>query len=357
MSDAATPLDRPHGEQGRHSAGRDNAADGKFAGPGAALVAAGDRVLESEGDPGAAKDGYARLAAIDLNLLVPMLALLEERSVTGAAARVGMTQSALSHALRRMRRLVGDELLVRQGSGMALTPRGLELVNPLRRALRQTADVVRPSRFDPGTDRRQVTLGMTNSIAFALAGDIAARMGEQAPHMQLRLRTMPLIGPSDAVFTQDGVDALLLPRAFATSFAREPLYDDAWVVIIGPSAPDAPVEELIRTLPHVVLDAPGYRVRPYEVLDRLGIRYEVRARVSDNLLVPRVVSAIGGVGFHRLRVIRQTSEALALRVHEFPFPIDTPGIDVVWNPWLTDSELRTWLGAILRDAVEATAPE
>ena len=297
-----------------------------------------------------------RLAAIDLNLLVPLLALLEERSVTIAAARVGMTQSALSHALRRMRRLLGDELLVRQASGMALTPRGLELVNPLRRALRQTADLVHPSRFDPGTDRRLVTLAMTNSIAFALAGDIARLMGERAPHMRLRLRTMPLIGPSDSVFTQEGVDALLLPRAFATSFAREPLYDDAWVVIVGPGAPDAPVEELIATLPHVVLDAPGYRVRPYEVLDRLGIGYEVRARVSDNLLVPRVVSAIGGIGFHRLRVIRQTSESLALRVPEFPFPIDDPGIDVVWSPWLTDSELRTWLGSILGEAVTVTAP-
>src|SRR5699024_1070969 len=101
--------------------------------------------------------GLNRLAGVDLNLLVPLLALLEERSVTAAAARVCMTQPAMSHALRRMRRLVRDELLVRQGAGMALTPRGRELVGPLRRVLRQTADVVGPAAFDPAADRRVVT--------------------------------------------------------------------------------------------------------------------------------------------------------------------------------------------------------
>ncbi len=64
----------------------------------------------------------ARLAAVNLNLLVPLLALLEEGSVTRAAARVGMTQPAMSHALSRMRRLIGDDLVTRQGSGLALTP-------------------------------------------------------------------------------------------------------------------------------------------------------------------------------------------------------------------------------------------
>ena len=65
----------------------------------------------------------SRLASVNLNLLVPLLALLEERSVTRAADAVGISQRAMSHALRRMRRLLGDELVVRQGSTLALTPR------------------------------------------------------------------------------------------------------------------------------------------------------------------------------------------------------------------------------------------
>lgn len=297
--------------------------------------------------------GVARLAAVDLNLLVPLLVLLEERSVTAAADRVGMTQSALSHSLRRMRRLLGDELLVRQGSSMALTPRALGLVAPLRRLLRDAAQVVSPGDFDPAADRRVVTLAMTNSVAFLLAGRIAALLAERAPHVQLRLRTMPLAGPSDAVFTQEGVDALLLPRGLSTSFPREALYDDRWVVVTDAGAPAEGVEHLIRNLPHVVFDAPGYRVRPYEVLEQRGVRYSVRARVSENLMIPVVVAGGGGLAFHRHRVIERMGSWLDLRVHEFPFPVDPLGIDLVWNPWLADEGLRPWLGAVLREASAA----
>ena len=76
------------------------------------------------------------------NLLVPLLALLEERSVTRAADKIGLSQPAMSHALRRLRRLLGDGLLVRQGSGMRLTPLASELLDPLERVLHSTARLV-----------------------------------------------------------------------------------------------------------------------------------------------------------------------------------------------------------------------
>ncbi|CAM5704549.1 HTH-type transcriptional regulator YidZ [Streptomyces hirsutus] len=106
---------------------------------------------EEEGTTGS---GLDRLASVNLNLLVPLLALLEERSVTKAAQRVGLSQPAMSHALTRMRRLLGDDLVVRQGTGMTLTPRALELIPPLRGALQQVAHLVNFPCFDPATDRR-----------------------------------------------------------------------------------------------------------------------------------------------------------------------------------------------------------
>lgn len=301
-----------------------------------------------------AETGVAGLGAVDLNLLVPLLALLEEGSVTAAAARAGISQPAMSHALRRMRRLFKDDLLVRQGAGMALTPRALELVAPLRRALRHTADLVRPAPFDPATDRRVVTLAMTSSTAFQLGGPVARLVANRAPRLVLRVRTMPLTGPSDTVFTQEGVDVLLLPQAFATAHPRERLYDDRWVVITEPGAPTVPPMELLEHLPHVVFDAAQHRSRPYEVLDDLGLHYEVRTRVSDQLLIPFVVAEAGGVAFHRDRVVAKLSRALGLQVHDTPFAIEGLGIDLVWNPWLADEDLRTWLGSVLREAASAT---
>ncbi len=312
------------------------------------IHADGSRVRQQRG--GRAEDAeLARLAAIDLNLLVPLLALLEERSVTRAAARVGMTQPAMSHALRRMRRLLGDELLLRQGASMALTPRGIELVAPLRRTLRQAVQVVRPTPFDPAIDRRAITLAMTSSTASVLGGEIAQLLAERAPRVVLRLRTMPVLSVSDSVFTQEGIDAILLSEVFTAPFARERLYDDRWVVVTRADVPDLPVAELLETLPHVVLEYSTFRTRPYEILEERGVRYTVRARVSDTLLIPHVIAAAGGVGFQRNSVVTALRH-LDLRTHEFPFPIGGLGMDVIWNPWLADDELRTWLGGLLREA-------
>src|SRR5581483_10925386 len=82
------------------------------------------------------------LRSIDLNLLVALDALLSERHVTRAAKRVGLSQPAMSNALGRLRRLFGDELLVRTSTGMMPTPRATELMEPLRQLLRQVGRVL-----------------------------------------------------------------------------------------------------------------------------------------------------------------------------------------------------------------------
>ena len=92
-------------------------------------------------------DGLPRL---DLNLLVAFDLLVQERSVTKAAERAGVTQSAMSHTLRRLREAFGDELLVRGGGGMLLTPRAEKLIGPIRTGLVALERAVHePDRFDP----------------------------------------------------------------------------------------------------------------------------------------------------------------------------------------------------------------
>src|SRR6187551_2551345 len=95
------------------------------------------------------------LAAIDLNLLVVLRALLRERHVTRAAARVGLSQSATSHALARLRELYADPLLVRQGRALGLTPRAARLLPALERGLGDLESAVAGEpEFEPSTARR-----------------------------------------------------------------------------------------------------------------------------------------------------------------------------------------------------------
>jgi DNA-binding transcriptional LysR family regulator len=283
-----------------------------------------------------------RLASVDLNLLPPLLALLEERSVTRAAARVGLSQPAMSHALARIRRLVDDDLLVRQGRGMALTPHAAQLVAPLRRALDQAAQVVRFPGFDPATDARTVTLAMSTSTAFVLGGHVAALLAERAPHTTLRMKTFAQL--DESVFADPGIDIVLLPETLPAHHPREHLYDDRWMVIASAdAAPDgATALDLLTTLPHAVFDTGTRRTRPYAILEEQGVPYTVRQVVPDQMLIPTLVARVGGVAVHRLRVAAamRAELGLDLRIEEFPFPVHTLGIDLVWNPQIGRASCR-----------------
>ena len=303
-----------------------------------------------DSDLGASADTeLARLASVDLNLLVPLLALLEERSVTRAAARVGLSQPAMSHALRRMRRLLGDDLIVRQGSGMSLTPRGVELIVPLRRALHQTARIVGSAPFDPAVDRRVITVAMTSSTALVIGSTFARLLAERAPHAVLRMRIAPM--PSSSMFTEDGVDVMLMSEAFSLPIPASACTTTAGWSSPTPAPPRRPAPaELLATLPHVTFDSSPHRYRPYEVLDAEGLAYTVRQYVSDSLLIPQLIAGAGGVAVHRYRVTTAMSAYLDLRIEEFPFPIQRLGTDMVWNPWLADDEFKSWLRGIFVEA-------
>jgi DNA-binding transcriptional LysR family regulator len=300
-----------------------------------------------------AKDAdLARLASVDLNLLVPLLALLEERSVTRAAGKVGLSQPAMSHGLNRTRRLLNDELLVRQGRGMVLTPRAAELIAPLRQALQHAARIVSPSSFDPATDSRLITVAMTNSTAFVIGSELSRLLAQRAPNTVLRLRTTSVA--TSAAFAEDAADVVLLPEEFPSPYPRERLYDDRWVVVASWNEPkDADALELLETVPHVFHDAPSERLRPYEILDEKKIPYRVRQRVSDYLFIPHLIAqAGGGVAVHRYQVGLEFEGRFDLRVEEFPFPIEALGIDMVWNPWLAEGSFKAWLREILLEAAE-----
>ena len=171
------------------------------------------------------------LATVDLNLLVSLHALLEERSVTGAAERLGLSQPAMSHALRRIRKLFDDQILVREGNRSILTPRAQGLLGPLRDVLSRTSGLLGGEIFDPRHSQRTVTVAMSTSVAYILGGPLTRLLEEQAPGV--RLRVITTADMSDAVFTEGQADVLLLAEGYASSHSRERLFDDDWVVVSG----------------------------------------------------------------------------------------------------------------------------
>src|SRR6185436_1583862 len=120
------------------------------------------------------------ITAANLNLFVAFDALLAERSVSRAARRVGITQSAMSNSLRHLRALLGDPLFLRSSHGIVPTPRALELAAPVREALRLLERALSPRRFDPPTATRTFVLITSDYVEFVLLPRLVAQIGRQA---------------------------------------------------------------------------------------------------------------------------------------------------------------------------------
>src|SRR5487761_2550196 len=126
-----------------------------------------------------------KLTSLDLNLLVALRALLEERHVSRAAGRVGLTQPATSNALGRLRRLFDDQLLVRTPNGMQLTPRALALAGPLEAALEHLESALGGEGFVPGASRRSFTIAMADYTALVVLPPLKRQLARTAPGIDL----------------------------------------------------------------------------------------------------------------------------------------------------------------------------
>src|SRR5216683_3238540 len=166
------------------------------------------------------------LAALDLNLLVALDALLLEANVSRAAMRIGLSQPAASHALQRLREVLGDPLLVRVGARMELTPRAQALRGPLAQALDQVRGLFIPDDFDALSSERQFRLMMPDLAVELLVPPLMAKIARAAPN--IRLDVVPWRGP--AIFSAEfarTIDLVISIGDAFRGFHRQRLYTDS----------------------------------------------------------------------------------------------------------------------------------
>jgi DNA-binding transcriptional LysR family regulator len=195
------------------------------------------------------------VARIDLNLLRILDVVLEERSVTRASARLNLTQSAVSHALGRLRRELGDELFHRGAEGLRPTPRALAIAPALHAALSQMRRALSPVDFDPASSHQTFRLVVDSSACAMFVPALAAQMRIEAPNARLHVSDDPA-GLAQRLDSRE-VDFVLGPVSSTSErFAREQLAQEdlVWIVRQGrPLARGKAALEAIAATPHVVV--------------------------------------------------------------------------------------------------------
>jgi LysR family transcriptional regulator, mexEF-oprN operon transcriptional activator len=301
---------------------------------------------------------HVNLSRVDLNLLVALDALLTERSVTRAAARVGLGQSAMSHNLARLRTLFGDELLTRGPEGLRPTPRALALVDPVRITLAQiTALVSRDETFDARTAERLFRIGLPDSVEVRLGPALLAHLCEAAPGIRLRLyATDRLFDELDADHLDLGVGLGPLPEG-QTHHKRRLLGTDTYLCMFNADrigiSPPISLEDYVR-VPHVLT---SLRKDEHGVVDealaKLGLRRTVALTTSRFMVVPFLVAGAPVVTTMPSRSARFFAASLGLSLSPAPVKLPEPSVSLVWHASYDHDPAHMWLRrTIMRLATE-----
>ena len=267
------------------------------------------------------------LNSLDLNLLVALDALLLEANVSRAAMRIGLSQPATSHALQRLREVLGDPLLVRVGARMELTPRAQGLRGPLAQVLDQVRGLFVPDQFDAARSERHFRLMMPDLAVELLVPPLMEKITQVAPNV--RLDVVPWRGP--AIFSSEFARTIDLVISIGNAFKgfhRQLLYidRDALAVRRGhPAGAKLARRDVFLAARHVAVVIRGQSVDLIDAwLRTKGVERRIALVVPGYIEALHIVARTDLVAFVPGRLIAALAKPLSLKA--IAPPLD-PGID------------------------------
>jgi DNA-binding transcriptional LysR family regulator len=292
--------------------------------------------------------------AMDMNLLGALDALLAEGSVTGAARRLGLSSSAMSRTLARLRSATGDPLLVRAGRGLVPTPRAAELRDRVHALTRDVRAVLTPdvSRFDVASLDRTFSIRASEGFVAALSASLVAAITAAAPRVRLRFAPKP---EKDAGPLREGQIDLEIGVLgdFAPEVRARALFRDAFVGVARIGHPllcgMEITPESYAACGHVVASRKGSFTGPVDdALEALGLRRTTSVVVPgfpDAMRVARHSDLIALVPRSCLGNNLENDQTETAGLQSFELPVQTPEIliSAMWHPRLDADPAHRWL--------------
>lgn len=316
-------------------------------------------------------------STLDLNLLRVFDAMLEERSVTRAGRRLGVTQSAISHSLARLRDLLGDELFIKTADGMVATPRARTIAPRLHAGLVQLQSSLMEDRFDPADATHLFTLAVDPYARAILLPRVIAGVRAAAPGVELRIRP-GLAGLTDALDAGRIDVAIASYRRVPERFGAQELLTERLVWAMRADHPGAqgPLTlERLSQLPHLVRvladdeDAPADLPDPGHGLERramqdddgalgralagTGLRHNVRLTIPDSYAALAIVGETDLAALVPARMAAALAARFGLALFDPPYPSPPIPLTAVWHLGHGVSAASQWLRRLIVDAARS----
>jgi DNA-binding transcriptional LysR family regulator len=296
------------------------------------------------------------LHEIDLNLLVVFNQLLMERRVSGAAETLGLTQPAVSNALARLRKLLGDELFLRTPAGMVPTPRAQLLAQPVADALALLHGAMNQRiSFDPQTSQRSFNVGMSDIGEIYFLPTLMDALKTQAPQVRISTVRNSAVNLSDAMSAGQVDLALGLLPQLKAGFLQRRLFPQGYVCVFrkghaldfGNGRRRITLAEFAAA-EHVVVEAAGTgHGRVDEALQRRGIRRTVRLRVPHFVAVGHILQTTDLIAVVPQAYAARTLEPFGLESMPCPVKIPDIVINVLWHAKNHREPGNQWLRQVI----------
>lgn len=286
----------------------------------------------------------SNINGLDLNLLKALDALIETRSVTRAADRLGLSQPAVSGMLARLRDVFGDPLFLRTQRGILPTPRAEALAAPVRRMLGEIETLVQPVSFDPATAQATLRIAATDYAQTAVILPLLWVLRREAPGLRLAIQPVDVRAFPAQLETGLLDLALVTPEMAAETLHSRRLFDESYICILREGHPAADMLDLDRfcTLDHAIMSHDGTRFSGTtdHALASLGRTRRVIATVPSFLVLIELVRQSDTVALVPQRLTRNVGGIISR-----PAPLTVTGFTkiAVWHERQQHDPAHIWL--------------
>jgi DNA-binding transcriptional LysR family regulator len=298
-----------------------------------------------------------RLSSIDLNLLLALEALLHTGSVTAAGRRIGLSQPAMSHALARLREMLGDPLLVREGRTMRRTALAERILPRLRELLTEIeSTLLGHRRFTPAESVRSFRIATNDYCGALLLPALLAIVRRSAPRADLEFHAYRGYAPAHELALGELDLAIGVFLHVDPALAKKPLFSDGFACVVrrgNPRVGKTLTLERYVELDHALITSPDYGPGVVDLaLAARGLRRRVVARVPHFLVAPALVAKSDLILTLPERVARMASRMHGLRLLAPPLELTPFEVQMVWHARSEPDAASIWLRARVGEAAK-----
>lgn len=293
------------------------------------------------------------LRRIDLNLFVILDALFEESTISAAAHRLGISQPTVSTSLAKIRELFSDEMFVRTNTGLAPTPRALEVRQSLKRMLSLLQDeVLHPPSFDPARFRGEFTIALSDIGELEFVPNLVKHLAVQAPEATMRTVT---IAPQELIqnMEEGRIDVALgfVPDIDSAAFMQMSLFTHRFSCVARndhPNLTGGMSLKAFESCKHLSVSQPTRRTdRLLEAIALHSVAFDVKATVTHYVNVPHIVASTDLVATIATPLAKMYASRFNLSLYDPPFQIQEIEIKMLWHKRFHKSGRHTWLRSLV----------